>query len=134
METIKAYTREDFTDFYIGDKLLVTGYCSSDNQFVIESVLKFDFKECDICLKPLYCNKCIMQHDNRAYRLSNLWRVVHKRGTRIFLEQNNYVISIYARKDDFYYDKVKSACVDDIFLVNGWQTETDLIVKRIVKC
>ena len=127
---IQSYTKDNlFKDFNIGDKLLVTGYSSASSHFVIDSVLKYDFTECDVCLKPLFSNKCIIPHNDCSTKISHLWRVVHIRDTKIFLEQNNYVISIYGKKTDFFFNNIKSAKINDIFLINAWQTSNELIVK-----
>ena len=128
---IQSYSINPLNEFSVGDKLLVTGYYAKSKHFVIESALKYDFAECDVCLKPLYSNKCIIQHDERSVKISCLWRVVHVRGTKIFLEQNNYVISIYGRKNDFFFEKIKSAKINDIFSVDAWQTQDELVVKHI---
>ena len=132
MKLIALYARCDqFQGIDVGEKLLIGGVVKN-KRFHLEDVVKFNFKECDVCSRPLYGEQCLTRHDGKSIRITNFWRVVYRRGKKYFLEQNNFVISTYLTSGDFYYNILKHGEIDDIFQISGWQTDQGLIIKNIL--
>ena len=136
LKTVQCYIRDETIKEYllanisVGDKVLVTG--TRANCFILESIMRYEFIECDICCRPLYADKCIIKHDNRSTKICGAWRIVHRRDSKLFLEQNNYVISVYGKRGDFFYDIIKAAKISDIFTIIGWQgRDGNVTIKHI---
>ena len=73
----------------VGSSVLFTGRSVRRDEFkyvTVDTIIRQEFKSCEICKLPLTSENCFLNHDREVERLEGHWRLIHKEYSRGYLK------------------------------------------------
>lgn len=125
---LRIYDRRTADTLEVGDCVLFTGgYVTRDGlkQFVLDSMVKKDFKSCGVCKLPLTWDSCLLKHNVGVERLTGCWKVVHTDFSRgrlnTFFERADFVFSVSTCNKMWTHKILKNLVIGDLVDLIGWR-------------
>jgi hypothetical protein len=128
-------TAELQDEIELGAGVLLSGnYTTRDGcrRFVLESIIRCEFKSCDICKLPLTAEQCVLKHNNEIQRLKGKWIVLYKNYSRgyleFFLQKDDMVFPITIASKSWLYNLLDDITQDDVVEIEGWRHKDKTIL------
>ena len=114
--------------FRVGACVLLCGkYSMRDNckRFILDSIVNFEFRSCELCKLPLSSERCFMDHNKEIVRVTGQWEILQKIYTRgnieLFLHRDGLVFSVSVSNNSWLYPVVGDICRGDFVIIDGWR-------------
>lgn len=117
----------------VGSSVLFTGRSVRRDEFkyvTVDTIIRQEFKSCEICKLPLTSENCFLNHDREVERLEGHWRLIHKEYSRgylkTFFQKELFVLPTKMSCNSWLYDVFDDINQGDLVSLAGWRSKKDI--------